>query len=167
MREDFESSRPDAHAMAVESVSAQRGPRPATLSAQSATDHSRVTHGPLAWTAQRGLSRRTLTLAFSYMENHLGENFSLNDLSKAVGISLFHFSRLFRISTGESPMGYSRRLRIERSKQMLLQAERKKAQIALELGFSDQSHFTRTFRRMTGLSPGEYVRKSYMMKMAA
>ena len=167
MREDFESSRPDAHALAGESVSAQHWLRYASASAQTATDHNPATHGLHSWTAQRGLSRRTLALALAYMENNLGESFTLNDLGRAIGISPFHFSRLFRISTGQSPMGYLRRLRIERSKTMLLQGERKKADIAMTLGFSDQSHFTRTFRRMTGVSPGEYVRRSYTMKMAA
>ena len=110
------------------------------------------------WTARRGLSRRVLALACSYMEDNLGENFTLDDLARAVGVSRFHFSRLFRVSTGESPMGFSLRLRIEHAKGMLLKGDRRICEIAMALGFFDQSHFARTFRRITGVSPGEYVR---------
>jgi AraC family transcriptional regulator len=123
-------------------------------------------HGHSACTARRGLSRRLLGLACSYMEDNLGENFTLNDLGRAVGISRFHFSRLFRVSTGQSPMGYSLRLRIQRAKEMLLQGDRKICEIAMELGFFDQSHFSRTFRRMTGVSPGEYVRMCPVAEVA-
>jgi len=58
------------------------------------------------------------------MEETLGENFALGDLGKAVGVSRFHFSRLFRVSTGQSPMANWRRLRIERAKEMLLHVRR-------------------------------------------
>jgi AraC-like DNA-binding protein len=58
------------------------------------------------------------------MEENLGENFTLGDLGKAADVSPFHFSRLFRVSTGQSPMAYWRRLRIERAKEMLLHARR-------------------------------------------
>jgi AraC-like DNA-binding protein len=111
-----------------------------------------------AWPARRGLSRRVLARACTYMEENLGETFTLDDLARAVGVSRFHFSRLFRVSTGVSPMVYFLRLRIERAKQMLVKGDRKMCEIALALGFFDQSHFSRTFRRMTGLAPGEYVR---------
>jgi AraC-like DNA-binding protein len=81
-------------------------------------------HSDFKWTVRRGLSRRTLALACSYMEENLGENFTLGDLGKAADVSPFHFSRLFRVSTGQSPMAYWRRLRIERAKEMLLHARR-------------------------------------------
>ncbi len=110
------------------------------------------------WNTKRGLSRRFLRLAIAYMEEHIGEKFTLEELAREVGISRFHFSRLFRMSTGTSPMVYGLHLRIERSKSMLLRGDRKCCDIATTLGFFDQSHFSRTFRRMTGVSPGEYVR---------
>ena len=116
---------------------------------------------------QRGLSRRVLALAQAYMEENLGDNLTLGDLGKAVGISPFHFSRLFRASTGHSPMDYWRRLRVERAKGMLVEGQRKTAEIAQVLGFSDQSHFSRTFRRMTGVPPGEYVRMRDVAGIAA
>jgi AraC family transcriptional regulator len=139
------------------------------VSAPSKTESDSDTpegHGHYTWTARRGLSRRNLARACSYMEDNLGTKFTLDELARAVGISRFHFARLFRESTGESPMGYSLRLRIERAKAMLLQSDRRISAIAVTLGFVDQSHFSRTFRRITGISPGEYVRMRDVVEAA-
>lgn len=107
----------------------------------------------------RGLSRRALTRACSYIAENLGERFTLDDLARQAGVSRFHFARLFRVSTGDSPMAYLLKSRIERAKQMLLQDERPVCEIAAALGFCDQSHLTRTFRRLTGVTPREFARQ--------
>lgn len=117
-------------------------------------------------TSRRGLSRRALDLAMLFVEENLEDDFSLSDLAKAVGQSRSHFCRRFRLSTGETPMGYVRRRRILRAKSMLLEGKRKTSDIASALGFFDQSHFTRTFRRFTGLAPGEYVRMCEVAEVA-
>lgn len=123
-------------------------------------------NGDPATTALRGLSRRVFARAIAYMEANLGENFSLNDLATAAGVSRFHFARLFRVSTGESPMNYCLRLRVERAKRMLIDGNCRMCEVAVELGFFDQSHFSRTFRRITGVSPGEYVRMAEVAEVA-
>lgn len=109
---------------------------------------------------RRGLSRRALTRACSFIAENLGERFTLDDLARQAGVSRFHFARLFRVSTGDSPMAYLLKSRIERAKQMLLQDDRPVCEIAAVLGFCDQSHLTRTFRRLTGLTPREFARRS-------
>ncbi|HEY5760930.1 MAG TPA: AraC family transcriptional regulator [Steroidobacter sp.] len=108
--------------------------------------------------APRGLSRRALNRACSFIAENLGERFTLDDLARQAGVSRFHFARLFRVSTGDSPMAYLLKSRIERAKQMLLQDDRPVCEIAAALGFCDQSHLTRTFRRLTGLTPREFAR---------
>lgn len=108
--------------------------------------------------APRGLSRRTLNRACSFIAENLGERFTLDDVARQAGVSRFHFARLFRVSTGDSPMAYLLKSRIERAKQMLLQDDRPVCEIAAALGFCDQSHLTRTFRRLTGLTPREFAR---------
>lgn len=109
--------------------------------------------------ARRGLSRRALNRACSFIAENLGERFTLDDLARQAGVSRFHFARLFRVSTGDSPMAYLLKSRIERAKQMLLQDDRPVCEIAAVLGFCDQSHLTRTFRRLTGLTPREFARR--------
>jgi AraC family transcriptional regulator len=106
----------------------------------------------------RGLAASVLHRVRTYIDAHIGEHISLDDLARQAGISRFHFARQFRLTTGESPMGYLRRVRIERSKSILQGRETTIAEIAATLGFSDQSHFTRTFGRLVGVSPGSFAR---------
>ena len=105
-----------------------------------------------------GLGANVLRRIRAYIDAHIGEHISLDDLARQAGISRFHFARQFRLTTGESPMGYLRRVRIERSKSILQSRETTIAEVAATLGFSDQSHFTRTFGRLVGVSPGSFAR---------
>ena len=105
-----------------------------------------------------GLPGGALRRVRAYIDDHMGEHISLDQLARQAGVSRFHFARQFRLSTGESPMGYLRRARIERSKSILQTRGATIAEVAARLGFSDQSHFTRIFGRLVGVSPGSFVR---------
>jgi AraC family transcriptional regulator len=106
-----------------------------------------------------GLPGGSLRRVRSYIEEHIGERISLDELAREAGVSRFHFARQFRLSTGESPMGYLRRMRIERSKSILQTRDSTIAEVAARLGFSDQSHFTRIFGRLVGVPPGSFARR--------
>jgi AraC family transcriptional regulator len=93
-----------------------------------------------------------------YIEHHLGDAISLEDLARVAGVSRFHFARQFRARTGESPMSYLMRTRVERSKTRLRDSRTRVIDIAAEFGFADQSHFGRTFRRLVGMPPSAYAR---------
>jgi AraC-like DNA-binding protein len=108
-----------------------------------------------------GLAGGALRRVRTYIDDHIGERISLDELARQAGVSRFHFARQFRLSTGESPMGYLRRLRIERSKSILQNRDTTIAEIAARLGFSDQSHFTRIFGRLVGVSPGSFARSGH------
>lgn len=84
---------------------------------------------------------------------------SLDELAAVAGVSRFHFSRLFTKATGLSPSRYLERARIEQAKTLIRSGDIPLAQIALEAGFSDQSHFTRRFRRWVGCTPAAYARE--------
>jgi AraC family transcriptional regulator len=105
-----------------------------------------------------GLPGGALRRVRAYIDAHIGERISLNELARETGVSRFHFARQFRLTTGESPMAYLRRVRIERSKSILQSRGITIAEVAAGLGFSDQSHFTRTFGRLVGVSPGSFAR---------
>jgi AraC family transcriptional regulator len=79
---------------------------------------------------------------------------SLHEIARACGLSVSHFSRAFRRSTGLSPHAWLLRMRVEAAKGMLRRRDAPLSEIALACGFADQSHFTRVFTRRTGLSPG-------------
>jgi AraC-like DNA-binding protein len=108
---------------------------------------------------RRGLNPRAMARVMAHIEENAGENLTLGALADVACVSRFHFARMFRLSTGYSPMAYVLRLRIERARLRLAQGHEKLSDLAAELGFCDQSHFTRLFRRMTGFTPREYTRR--------
>jgi AraC family transcriptional regulator len=104
------------------------------------------------------LTARRFARVRDFIELNLGEAISLEDLARVAGVSRFHFARQFRAYTGESPMGYLVRTRVERAKTLLRDSHARVVDISAELGFADQSHFGRTFRRMVGMPPSAYAR---------
>jgi AraC family transcriptional regulator len=82
----------------------------------------------------------------------------LNDLARECGLSLTSFTRAFRNTVGIPPHRWVIQQRIELAKSMLRGDSKSLAEIALECGFSDQSHFTRFFTAIVGASPGLWRR---------
>ncbi len=91
-----------------------------------------------------------------YLSENLSGNISLEELSKVAGLSRYHLLRVFREATGLPPHSFHIQQRIDHAKR-LLRVGTPFAQVALESGFSDQSHFTNTFRRYTGATPTQYA----------
>jgi AraC family transcriptional regulator len=105
-----------------------------------------------------GLSRHALRVAHEYIVENLGERVTLEDLAKATGLSRFHFARQFRRSMGEAPMRYVQRCRVEHAKRLIRQGELLMTEIAMSVGFYDQSHFSREFRKLVGMTPRDFAR---------
>jgi AraC family transcriptional regulator len=103
-----------------------------------------------------GLSDRNLVRVTEYINEHLTQSIQLQDLATYLGISQFHFSRLFKQSTGISPHQYIMQQRIELAKHLLRKTDRSIADIALDCGFNSQSHLGKYFRQLTGMTPREY-----------
>jgi AraC family transcriptional regulator len=103
-----------------------------------------------------GLSQIQLSHVFDYIHDHLAHDIKLADLANLLSMSQFHFSYLFKQSTGTSPYQYLLQQRIERAKQLLKQSDRSIMDIALECGFNSHSHLTKTFRQLTGITPKAY-----------
>jgi transcriptional regulator GlxA family with amidase domain len=104
--------------------------------------------------AHRGLSPGAKRRVLEYVDQHFDEQLTLESLANVARLSVHHFARAFRQSTGEPPHQYLLRRRIERATEMLKESERPLSEIALAVGFSDHSHFARHFRRFVGMSPG-------------
>ena len=98
-----------------------------------------------------GLLGLRLKRVLEYIEANLASNIHLSQLAEKVGLSAFHFAKLFKQSTGASPHQYILQRRLERSKEMLRNPEMSLTEISLETGFADQSHFTNVFRRIVGV----------------
>lgn len=82
----------------------------------------------------------------------------LATIAEACGLSVSHFSRAFRKSTGMPPHEWLLRTRVERAITMLRGREGSMSEIARDCGFSDHSHFTRVFSRRVGMGPAEWRR---------
>jgi len=98
---------------------------------------------------------RTLLGLVAHVDEHLQIAPSLSDMGSLVGLSPSHFARKFSLSTGLSLHRFINRRRILRSLEML-KTDSSLASVALDLGFSSQSHFTRLFGDLTGMSPAKY-----------
>jgi AraC-like DNA-binding protein len=105
-----------------------------------------------------GLARWQERRATEMLEADLAGRLSLADLAQACGLSIRHFTRAFRQSTGLSPHRWLVGQRVERAKALLQGSSSTLSEIALACGFADQSHFSRLFSRATGTSPGVWRR---------
>ena len=99
--------------------------------------------------------RRTLLHLVAYVDDHLRIAPSLSDMATLAGVSQSHFARKFRRSAGLSLNRFVHRRRILRSLETL-KTDVSVAGVALDLGFSSQSHFTRIFSDITGMTPAKY-----------
>lgn len=106
-----------------------------------------------------GLGPAQFRRAVEYMHAHVSKDISLHGIAGAAGLSPFHFSRMFKRSSGLTPHQYLIRLRLERAKDLLLGTQHSVAEIALESGFCDQSHFAMHFKRVYGITPRAFARK--------
>lgn len=92
-----------------------------------------------------------------YIEGHYSENITLNQLTELTGLSKYHLLRLFTKQKGISPYRYLETIRINQAKR-LLELGVLPMEVALQTGFSDQSHFTNFFKKLIGLTPKQYLR---------
>jgi len=99
------------------------------------------------------IGENELQVINTYINDHLAEGITIEDLANKLNISKFHFLNEFKKYTGYTPYQHLLNTRIERAKNMLMDKNMKITNIAYELGFSDSSHFSRTFKKATGASP--------------
>jgi len=110
--------------------------------------------------ARGGLPGNAMRRVSEYVEQHLGESIDLATLAAIAGVSVFHFARQFKQTTGEAPHAFLIRRRVERARDMLTGTDLPLSEIALINGFADQGHFGRHFRRLTGTTPRAFRRSS-------
>lgn len=91
-----------------------------------------------------------------FLENHYMENITLDDLCKLTGLSKYYLLRSFTKQKGISPYSYLETIRIDNAKKMLEQGILP-LDVALQTGFTDQSHFSNFFKKFIGLTPKQYM----------
>ncbi len=103
-----------------------------------------------------GLPKSKLRQVTDYIHDNLSQDLPLVELAQMTGLSTSRFKCLFKQSTGLSPHQYVIQQRVERAKRLLATTALTIREVAIEVGFADQSHLARLFRRMTGSTPKEY-----------
>ncbi|WP_053005869.1 AraC family transcriptional regulator [Kiloniella spongiae] len=103
-----------------------------------------------------GLSPFVIKRVKDYIEEALDQGLVIEDLAAVAELSPFHFTRMFQLTMGVSPHQYVLLRRVERAKDLLGDTHNTLSAIALQCGFSSQSHLTTRFRRATGLTPSKF-----------
>jgi AraC family transcriptional regulator len=103
------------------------------------------------------LPRGRLRAVVEYVEGHLDDGPTLEQMAAVARLSAYHFARQFKQATGLPPYQYVISRRVERAKQLLQAGTRLSlAEVAVDAGFSDQSQFSRHFKRLVGVTPGQF-----------
>jgi AraC-like DNA-binding protein len=97
-----------------------------------------------------------ITKARAYIHEHQTEEIKLGQVAKAVNMSSFYFCKMFKKVAGINFTDYVARVRIEKSKNLLLNPNLRVSEIAFEVGFQSLTHFNRVFKKILGQSPTEY-----------
>ena len=105
-----------------------------------------------------GLPPAALRRVEVYVEAGLDRPLPLADLAARAGLSVFHFARAFRVSTGLTPRAFVETRRIARARQLIAGTTQPLAAIAVDTGFGTQSRLTIAFKRATGFTPAAWRR---------
>jgi len=128
----------------------------AESAAQFLTMHMLVGHAGHQIKKARTRDEARMQRVCDYMHAHLAEEVSLQDLAKVAYLSRFHLIRMFKQTYGATPYQRLTRLRTQRAQRLLATSDTPITQIALDCGFTNQTHFAAAFRRLVGLSPRAY-----------
>lgn len=98
--------------------------------------------------------------AKNYLEQNFEKQITLEAAARQLGVSQSHLSREFVKHTGEKPIQYLTKLRIERAVYLLNSTDLKLDEISSRCGFSDSNYFGKTFKKYMNISPAEFRRQS-------
>ncbi len=97
--------------------------------------------------------------AIQYIGRNYAKDLSLSDYAGMCMMSKYHFLRTFKQVTGQTPLEYRTRIRIENAKQMLESGDLSVAEIGERIGFGSPSHFSTAFKKAEGVSPKKYTKR--------
>jgi len=97
--------------------------------------------------------------AQNWIEKYFHHNFQIDDVASHVGMGLRNFKRRFKNATGDPPLVYMQRLRIETAKSILENNATCIGEIANQVGYDDIGFFRKIFARYVGISPSSYRQK--------
>lgn len=102
-----------------------------------------------------------ITRAKEYICKNYNKDITLTEIADYVYLTPYYFSKLFKSKTGEKFIDYLNRVRIEKSKELLLISEMKVADIYKKVGYNSKNHFYKMFKLFCGITPQEYRKKFF------
>jgi transcriptional regulator GlxA family with amidase domain len=111
------------------------------------------------FTGQKLHDDEVVKKAQAYIESHLDEKISFEELSSRLAVGRRNFDRRFIKATGNTPLEYSQRARIESAKKVFENSRKTINEVMYDVGYSDVKAFREVFRKITGMSPLEYRNK--------
>ena len=106
------------------------------------------------------LDTEHLHRVLDYIDDNMHERIKTQAPAKIAGFSESHFSKLFKSTTGMTTYGYVTRRRLQLAEALLRMGKMRIVDVAVEVGFYDQSHLDRSFQRFCQCSPIEFARKA-------
>jgi AraC family transcriptional regulator len=106
--------------------------------------------------AAQGLANAKLRQVLDYIHENITDNLSLAELAAVAQMGAHHFTNLFKQSTGLSPYQYVIQQRLAKAQELLKTTDRSIVEIAIESGFSNQSHLTTAFQKNFSITPKKY-----------
>ena len=103
--------------------------------------------------------REHIEKSIKFMEDHMKENVTIEEIASQSGYSLYHFCRVFNLCMGVSVMEYIRARRLSLAATELFKG-RKVIDIAVDYGFETSGGFTKAFRKAFGYTPTQYVERN-------
>ncbi len=97
-----------------------------------------------------------ISTAIKYIENNYAKNISLEDVAGHINANASYFSKTFKKDTGMYFSDYLQKIRIEKSKSLLMQPRYKIYEVAENVGFMDEKYFFKVFKKVTGVTPNQY-----------
>ena len=121
-------------------------------------DHSLLSHSGRRQDLQikGGLAAHQRKDLLDYIEQHLDQPLSIDELAQRVALSPYHFARMFQLSVGLAPHRYVLTRRLQRAAHLLQHSHLALGEIALSCGFASASHFSNRFRQTFGATPRLY-----------
>ena len=98
----------------------------------------------------------TILAVQNWLDTHYPLGIRMDELAARFHLTPRTFKRRFRAATGEAPLEYLQKLRVEQSRKLLEQPRIPLEQVTQQVGYEDVSSFSRLFRRVTGMTPGDY-----------
>ena len=108
---------------------------------------------PLEPSLAGGMVDPRVSRTIEVIDEQLHRPLTVAELARIAGLSVVHFTRLFRRATGQTPALFIRERRLERARILIERTSLSVSEVMAQVGIADRSHFARDFRNLHGLGP--------------